>query len=239
MKFALPLLMVVISFLVLGCIPLREAPLPGVPSQAGSPAAGQQVRQAPAGQETGSSAEQGVVPPEVSPSPSMPSLPAGSPAVPTPSVLIQQPDRDVADDGTCDDRDGGIMPNEKGTVYRFYDGAWAVFTDICSGNTLLEHYCERNAVKTREILCEYGCSDSRCLSEPLKPAPEQPDKEVDNSKLFYNCYNEFRDTEETDVDCGGPDCSGCRFGKHCKENSDCADPLSCNVRMNKCSDFRH
>ncbi|MFT4309902.1 MAG: hypothetical protein ACMXYL_05450, partial [Candidatus Woesearchaeota archaeon] len=41
------------------------------------------------------------------------------------------------------------------------------------------------------------------------------------------CKDGFQNNEETDVDCGGPDCPGCTAGKRCITTSDCADGLLC------------
>jgi hypothetical protein len=35
------------------------------------------------------------------------------------------------------------------------------------------------------------------------------------------CFNGAKDCQETDVDCGGPDCEPCAPGKHCNTSSDC------------------
>jgi hypothetical protein len=41
------------------------------------------------------------------------------------------------------------------------------------------------------------------------------------------CSNLKRDVKETDMDCGGPDCSPCLASKFCQVNSDCSSDL-CN-----------
>lgn len=50
----------------------------------------------------------------------------------------------------------------------------------------------------------------------------------------YNCYNGFRDTFETDTDCGGACVQKCAYGKTCQDGNDCAPPLRCNTRIRKC-----
>jgi hypothetical protein len=37
------------------------------------------------------------------------------------------------------------------------------------------------------------------------------------------CQNQAKDGDETDADCGGPNCNPCKLGASCKLNSDCAD----------------
>jgi len=36
-----------------------------------------------------------------------------------------------------------------------------------------------------------------------------------------DCQDRVRNGDETDVDCGGPDCSGCATGENCSKDSDC------------------
>ncbi len=50
----------------------------------------------------------------------------------------------------------------------------------------------------------------------------------------YNCYNGFKDSFETDVDCGGPCITKCGYGKMCIESADCTAGLKCNARIRKC-----
>lgn len=38
-----------------------------------------------------------------------------------------------------------------------------------------------------------------------------------------SCVNHVRDGRETDVDCGGPDCTPCVTGLHCEKPADCRD----------------
>lgn len=37
-----------------------------------------------------------------------------------------------------------------------------------------------------------------------------------------HCSNKQKDSDETDVDCGGNDCAKCKVGKDCRENRDCS-----------------
>jgi len=56
--------------------------------------------------------------------------------------------------------------------------------------------------------------------------------EVDISLSPVSCSNNYRDGDETDIDCGG-DCEGCANGKNCLLDSDC-DSNFCNS-SNKCA----
>jgi hypothetical protein len=55
--------------------------------------------------------------------------------------------------------------------------------------------------------------------------------DVNVDKLFvqeteepYTCYNDRKDGDETDVDCGGESCSArCEGSMLCNESSDCVD----------------
>lgn len=40
-----------------------------------------------------------------------------------------------------------------------------------------------------------------------------------------NCSDAAKNQRETDVDCGGPNCSACPNGKTCTENTDCISEL--------------
>lgn len=56
--------------------------------------------------------------------------------------------------------------------------------------------------------CESGsCSDEGTCEEPTNPG----------------CGNKMQDGDETDVDCGGPDCGPCTEGQMCVEDRDCLD----------------
>ncbi len=52
---------------------------------------------------------------------------------------------------------------------------------------------------------------------------------------FYNCFNGFKDSFETDVDCGGPCSIKCGYNRGCDDSNDCAEGLKCNARMKKCT----
>lgn len=42
-----------------------------------------------------------------------------------------------------------------------------------------------------------------------------------NKCVVSDCANDTKDNDETDVDCGGPDCAPCADGKTCVEDDDC------------------
>lgn len=68
---------------------------------------------------------------------------------------------------TCKDSDGGKNYYTKGNVTSctFYDlgGGCGTLIDYCSGNKLIEGYCENNQSKTIEYACPYGCRDGACI----------------------------------------------------------------------------
>jgi hypothetical protein len=57
---------------------------------------------------------------------------------------------------------------------------------------------------------------------------------VDAAVLTGQCFNGVNDGAETDIDCGGGVCHGCRFNKHCRENRDCLSGL-CEKKSLKCA----
>lgn len=40
-------------------------------------------------------------------------------------------------------------------------------------------------------------------------------------ELYGDCFNSAQSDDETDVDCGGPDCKRCALGEHCEWDGDC------------------
>lgn len=44
-----------------------------------------------------------------------------------------------------------------------------------------------------------------------------------------SCYDKVQNGQETDIDCGGPDCRGCLIGKSCGSADDCYQPDTCEV----------
>jgi hypothetical protein len=51
--------------------------------------------------------------------------------------------------------------------------------------------------------------------------------------FLATCGNLVRDGEETDVDCGGPECSPCPDAQLCNENTDCSSGV-CDMDVGKC-----
>ncbi|MBI4450496.1 hypothetical protein HY642_00850 [Candidatus Woesearchaeota archaeon] len=47
------------------------------------------------------------------------------------------------------------------------------------------------------------------------------------------CRDEVKNQDETDIDCGGTQCSGCDNGRHCDQNRDCQS-LNCNPNSKTC-----
>ena len=62
-----------------------------------------------------------------------------------------------------------------------------------------------------------GCYQGTCVPFEQIPVPNNP-----------NCTNNVIDQNETDLDCGGPNCFGCGPGKLCLADDDCAFPGFCN-----------
>lgn len=86
---------------------------------------------------------------------------------------------------------------------------------------------------------ELETSDRQAIQEEVIAVLEEKDtahqEEADEAEgQFYNCFNGFKDSFETDVDCGGPCQNKCRYGKMCTDSADCAAGLKCNLRMRKC-----
>ncbi|MFH1521193.1 MAG: hypothetical protein ABID61_06110 [Candidatus Micrarchaeota archaeon] len=59
---------------------------------------------------------------------------------------------------TCSDTDGGSNVNVKGTATK----GTLVYTDTCSGNNILEYYCEDGDLYELTQSCTYGCNNGEC-----------------------------------------------------------------------------
>lgn len=75
--------------------------------------------------------------------------------------------------------------------------------------------CEKSCDGS-EPVCDGGecveCSeDGQCESEVCEGGECQEP----------SCEDGVKNGEETDVDCGGPECAGCELGQSCEENADC------------------
>ncbi|MBI4149865.1 hypothetical protein HY488_00515 [Candidatus Woesearchaeota archaeon] len=151
----------------------------------------------------------------------------------------------------CDDsQDGGNNPSVQGILRVTYNAKVTSLTDTCNNQDYLtEYYCDGKEYRYYKKLCTYGCRDGACLSTmpDQQPVMEQPallpeGEQVEQEEApaaIPECFNGFRDLQETDMDCGGPNCKPCGYGKHCKLKRDCVAPLSCNVRSFLCLSVAH
>lgn len=148
------------------------------------------------------------------------------------------------EESCIDAEDGGNNPNLQGTLMVSYNGDMTNFTDGCATTTSLrEYYCDGGEYRYYEKLCPYGCVDGACLAsiperEPVVEQPTrlspQPEPVPEAPRSIPECFNGFRDLDETDVDCGGANCQPCGYGKHCKVRGDCISQLTCNFRSLLC-----
>ena len=60
---------------------------------------------------------------------------------------------------------------------------------------------------------DVDCAKGRCVLETA------------TCTAAATCSNNRRDGNETDVDCGGPDCAGCAANRSCDVNDDCTSLL--------------
>ena len=147
----------------------------------------------------------------------------------------------------CDDSmDTGNNPYVQGTTKVDYNGKVTFFTDICSGaEYVTEYYCDGNEYKFYKKLCTFGCVNGTCLQQqPEKKLVVQkptvlPEKKQQEPNVIPECFNGFRDLEETGTDCGGINCPPCGYGQHCRVRGDCAAPLTCNQRNFLCLGTAH
>ncbi len=79
-----------------------------------------------------------------------------------------------------------------------------------------------------------GCGvNLKCLSTSDCLAGEGCDM-VSKTCDGNTCNDGVQDGTETDVDCGGPICSGCAVGKKCVQTSDCTAPEGCDKTTKRC-----
>lgn len=92
--------------------------------------------------------------------------------------------------------------------------------------------------------CENGktCnSDSDCTSNNCESGTctAQSSQQNGGSSQDNDCDNDIKDNDESDIDCGGQDCSGCSINQTCEENSDCKSNFCnngiCDIAQN-CND---
>jgi len=150
---------------------------------------------------------------------------------------------------TCDDSgDGGNNPSLQGTLRVTYGAKLTTYTDSCAdANHLTEYYCDGREYHYYSKICPNGCVDGACLQNPSsgQPIVEQPAPVPFPSPTeaepvsIPECFNGFRDLEETDTDCGGPNCTPCGYGKHCLARRDCVNGLLCNQRSQLCLNVAH
>jgi hypothetical protein len=97
-------------------------------------------------------------------------------------------------------------------------------TDVDCGGTICFPCKNGKACLVPADCASFTCTNNVCV------APSAP-----------VCTDGTQDGSETDVDCGGPDCSPCAVGKRCQVNSDCSSgdcigsPLTC-AQVPSCSD---
>ncbi|MCD6557730.1 MAG: S-layer protein, partial [Candidatus Aenigmarchaeota archaeon] len=105
----------------------------------------------------------------------------------------------------CTDSDGGLNYYEKGfTKGRredtgLYDEVW----DYCMQGAIIEHYCENNVLKAKDMTCPSGCEDGACIE----------------------CLNHGNWTRDLSLDC----CDGLEFKSDLWDSSlyTCCHPTEC------------
>jgi len=63
----------------------------------------------------------------------------------------------------CEDTDGGIDSEIKGTISGFVNGEQYGKSDDCIGGLLVEYYCEENKAANQNIRCEGKCLNGACV----------------------------------------------------------------------------
>ena len=67
-----------------------------------------------------------------------------------------------------------------------------------------------------------NCDGGTCGAAPTAaPTPSPPTTSPTPSPTASNCMDNVKNGDETDVDCGGPNCPGCDSAESCSVNGDC------------------
>ena len=105
-------------------------------------------------------------------------------------------------------------------------------SNTCIDGTCTAPTCSDNQLNGEEsdvdcgAVCSTQCSiGDTCVSDDDCTSRNCNTKT--NTCRAASCTNNKEDGQETDVDCGGPSCSGCGLDKTCKTNQDCAQEFVC------------
>jgi len=113
---------------------------------------------------------------------------------------------------TCSDGNGGLTTCDGGT-----------------GNAILS----TNTLSVGQYGMLFQCQDSTgnsmatCVSLHIESSGQPPSAVPTVSPTLGHCFDGQLNEDETDVDCGGVDCSRCTVGDACAVDTDCAAPLLC------------
>ena len=70
----------------------------------------------------------------------------------------------------CTDSDGGKDANTKGTVLYYFTSGNETYNktkaDSCSGDQVIERFCEDQEAQKTKVTCAYGCSNGACNPKP-------------------------------------------------------------------------
>ena len=96
------------------------------------------------------------------------------------------------------------------------------------------HGCQFDEVCVVDRDCESSnCDGGSCGIKITSSPTKAPTTSPTSPPTASTCMDDVKNGDETDVDCGGPDCAGCDAGQDCLLNSDC-DPGGC-LDDNTCS----
>lgn len=142
----------------------------------------------------------------------------------------------IETDVDCGGGDPTAMPPEEGLCARCLDGRSCMENTDCLSGNCTDGRCigcgdgRKNGFET-----DIDCGDDREPGErpEIDACPGCPDRftclddsDCENDRceagICISCEDLILDGDETDVDCGGPDCGPCAGGRSCIEDADCA-----------------
>ena len=90
-------------------------------------------------------------------------------------------------------------------------------------NFYTEYDCQCEAGYQCTAACVYPYTSHKCVttSTPTDTPSASPTMSPTSRPTVAGCTDDIKNGEETDIDCGGPQCQGCPTGGICRLDGDC------------------
>lgn len=95
-------------------------------------------------------------------------------------------------------------------------------TEVCTARTCIDAVCGFAPAEEGAVCPDGVCTVEGTCVECIEQAQCGDDEACENNVCVpLQCANGVQDGAETDVDCGGAECTGCAIGQSCTERTDC------------------